>query len=120
MQNVAASVKQELDKLKVQNIQGNNNNKKYSAPVNLSCQFCDHRYESRVELKEHVRRNHPKDQVCQTQTIQTEVCPDIEEKPVEEIFSPSYPCFYSGKLINSASDLVTHKTNHCQTSLEEY
>ena len=73
-----------------------------------------------MELKEHVRRNHQKDQVCQTQPIQTEVFPDIEEKPVEENFTPPYPCFYCGKLINSASDLVTHKTNDCQTSLEEY
>ena len=87
LRELAAGVKQELEIIKVQTQQDNNNveEKEYSDPVNLFCQFCDDAYESRVELKEHVRRNHQKDQVCQTQTIQPEVGPNAEEKLPAEI-----------------------------------
>ena len=52
--------------------------------------FFDQEFQSKVDLSDHVRVNHVKDQVCQT------ISEGGRKKPNSE---PDFPCFYCGKVI---------------------
>jgi hypothetical protein len=70
--------------------------------------LCDIYVESGVELGQHFRRNHYKDQVCQTSECETSDEPSKFE----------YPCFYCGYMISSAEELQKHVTE-CISLSEE-
>ena len=63
------------------------------------CSHCDLKFGSLVDLREHVRIVHFKNQVSQTKTIRVLKDPLLSD----------YPCFYCGKIITSDHDLDDHK-----------
>ena len=66
----------------------------------IKCQHCDFKCESIVQLGQHVRSNHFKNQVSQTKNLNID----------REISFTMYPCFYCSKVIQSLHDLEEHKT----------
>ena len=55
------------------------------------CPYCNFEFSSRVDVSDHVRVNHVKDEVCQTQ-----------ESPIKSV----YPCFYCEKEIMNTTDCL--------------
>ena len=83
-----------------------NNNK---VPSNFNCPFCDEKFESKVNLNQHVRRNHHRDQVCQTELHNTKHTKN-EVKPETE-----YLCFYCEQRISSCKEkLQKHRFECCE------
>ena len=72
LENEFDKTMQELEAMKKKNGLENNN----SGQVQLNCPICNEKYESKVDLNQHVRNNHRKDQVSQTPPFKT----DIKEK----------------------------------------
>ena len=71
----------------------------------FKCSLCDSDFVQAVELSEHIRSNHSKDQVSQTRTLNKIVYTQTEEK----IETCEYPCFYCDYVITSCKDLMQHK-----------
>ena len=99
----------ELDVMKNERLLENNNK------VNFKCSFCDDKYECAVELSQHVRRNHYKDQISQTRQAFANIFTQTEEK--SETITCEYPCFYCGNIICSSEDLQKHKLECHEASL---
>ena len=73
--------------------------------IQVECPFCGVEFPNRVDLSDHVRCNHVKDQVCQTQPA---------NEPLQKInIESSYPCFYCGKIITSSNEMLKEHSKHC-------
>ena len=66
----------------------------------VKCSHCDFKCESTVQLSQHVRIIHFKNQVSQTKNLNID----------SEISFTMYPCFYCRKVIKSLHDLEEHKS----------
>ena len=95
----------ELDAIKNEMLHENNN---IVAEVNFKCWLCDDKCESAVELSQHVRRNHYKDQISQTIQVAANVFTQTEDESETNTCEYFYPCFYCGKIISSAEELKMH------------
>lgn len=62
------------------------------------CPYCNFEFSSRVDVSDHVRVNHVKDEVCQTQ-----------ESPIKSV----YPCFYCEKEIMNTTDCIEKHQKDC-------
>ena len=89
----------ELKAVKKEKDPGNNNEFK------LKCSLCDSDFVQAVELRNHIRSYHCKDQVSQTRTLNKIVSTQTEEM----IETCEYPCFYCDYDITSFEDLMQHK-----------
>ena len=77
-----------------------NNNK-----VNFRCTLCDEKCESKVNLSQHVRKIHHKDQVSQTQANPVKI---------ETELNSEYPCFYCGQRICSSEEKLEKHYGECR------
>ena len=88
-----------------------NNNVRFK----FRCPLCDEKCESKVNLSHHVRRNHHKDQVCQTQARDNENT-EREEK-TETKPNLEYPCFYYRQIIRSKDEMQKHNIECCEVGI---
>ena len=89
----------ELDAVKKEKGIENNNELK------IKCSLCDADFVQAIELRQHVRAKHCKDQVSQTRTFNKVVSTQTEEN----IETCEHPCFYCDYVITSFEDLINHK-----------
>ena len=88
----------ELEVKKGKNTENNNE-------LKINCSLCDADFMKAVDLRQHIRSNHCKDQVSQTRSQNKIVSTQTEEK----IETSEYPCFYCDHVITSLEDLMKHK-----------
>ena len=73
--------------------------------VNFRCTLCDEKCESKVNLSQHVRKIHHKDQVSQTQANPVKI--EIE-------LNSEYPCLYYGQTISSFEEKLEKHYGECR------
>ena len=83
----------ELESVKKEKMSENDNMKE------VKCSHCNFKCESTVQLGQHVRSNHFKNQVSQTRTVNIH----------RELNFTEYSCYYCRKMIKSLHDLEEHK-----------
>jgi predicted RNase H-like nuclease (RuvC/YqgF family) len=66
----------------------------------FTCPFCEGEFKCKIELSQHVRIKHVRDQMSQTET---------QKIPKRDI--SSYPCFYCDKELKSYEILLKHRTD---------
>ena len=75
--------------------------------VEFNCPSCDDMFTSRVELSQHVRKNHHRDQVCQTEAFNNNEALTVNVE---------YPCFYCEQTINDSKEQLLQHHGECRES----
>ena len=106
LENEVEETMLELEVTKNKNVIDNNN----LGQVQLNCPVCSEKYENKLDLNQHVRSNHYKDQVSQTPAFE----PDINENEKTEHIIDEYSCFYCGEQVSSNLEKLRKHSLDCK------